>query len=79
MYLEELEDRNKGFTSVHRNMRAVAKNPVPTEMRFNQMIASSLLVSPTRKLSKLRFFNHKQSEEFRSVETMGQNNMTLKK
>ena len=81
-YLEELEDRNKGFTSVHRKMVAVAKNPVPNEVRFNQMIAQSLLVSPARKMGggkKLRFFNHKESDEFKSVENMGQGNYNLKR
>ena len=81
-YLEELEDRNKGFTSIHPKMVAVAKNPVPTEVRFNQIIAQSLLVSPARKMGgakKLRFFNHKESDEFKSVENMGQGNANLKR
>ena len=72
--MEELEDRNKGFTSVHPKMVPVAKNPIPNEVRLNQMIAHSLLVSPARKMGgvkKQRFFNHKESDEFKSVENMG--------
>jgi hypothetical protein len=40
------------------------------------MIAQSLLVSPGRKMGakKLRFFNHKESDEFKTVENMGQGN-----